>query len=77
MLWIYERSNQTLRIETRYDNATKEYVLITRRVDGTEQVERFLDGPSFQARLASLERQLDAEQWQNRSVTALHDGWRL
>ena len=77
MLWIYERSNQTLRIETRYDSATKEYVLIIRRIDDTEQVERFPDGPSFQARLDSLERQLDAEEWQNRSVTALHDGWKL
>jgi hypothetical protein len=77
MLWIYERSNETLRIETRFDNATNEYVLITRRVDGTEQVERFPDAPSFQTRLDSLERQLEAEEWRNRSVTALHDGWKL
>jgi len=77
MLWIYERSNEILRIETRFDNATNEYVLITRRVDGTEQVERFPDAPSFQTRLDSLERQLEAEEWRNRSVTALHDGWKL
>jgi hypothetical protein len=77
MLWIYERSNQTLRIETRFDNATDEYVLITRRADGTEQIERFPDAPSFQVRLDGLERQLDAERWQNRSVIALHDGWKI
>ncbi len=77
MLWTYERSNQMLRIETRFDNATKEYVLIVRRPDATEQVERFSDPASFQTRLDSLERQLDAEEWENRSVTALHDGWRL
>ena len=77
MLWIYERSSQTLRIETRFDNATKEYVLITRRPDDTEQVERFRDPASFQTRLDSLERQLETEEWQSRSVTALHDGWKL
>lgn len=77
MLWTYERSNQTLRIETRFDNATKEYVLITRHPDATEQVERFREPASFQVRLDSLERELEAEQWQNRSVIALHDGWKL
>ena len=77
MLWTYERSKQTLRIETRFDNATNEYVLIIRRPDATEQVERFRDAASFKTRLDSLERQLDTEEWENRSVIALHDGWKL
>jgi hypothetical protein len=77
MLWIFERSNQTMQIETRFDNATKEYLLIIRPLDGAEQVERFSAGPSFQARLDELEHQLQAEHWQSHSVTALREGWKL
>ena len=54
MLWIYERNNQTLRVETRFDAVNKEYLLIIRSLDGTEQVERFPDAASFQSRITSL-----------------------
>jgi len=77
MLWIYERSNQTLQVETRFDEGNREYLLILRPLDGTEQVERFPDQASFQARIASLERQLESEHWQTRSAVAMHDGWNL
>jgi hypothetical protein len=61
MLWIYERSNQILQVETRFDDSNKEYLLIIRPLDGTEQVERFRDAASFQTRLSNLERQLEDE----------------
>jgi hypothetical protein len=78
MLLIYERSpQQTLWVETRFDADTREYVLIIRRPDATEQVERFRDQTSFRRRLAALEHQLEDEQWQNRSATALPDAWKL
>lgn len=54
MLWIYERADQTLSIETRFDNTSEEYLLIVRSPDGTEQVERFADSVSFKLRLESL-----------------------
>jgi len=77
MLWIYERNNQTLQVETRFDAANKEYVLIIRSREGTEQIERFPDAPSFQSRITSLERQLEAEHWETQSAVAMHDGWGL
>jgi hypothetical protein len=77
MLRIYERSNQTLQVETRFDSASKEYVVIIRPLDGTEQVERFPDATGFQSRLESLERQLEADHWQNQSAIALPDAWKL
>jgi hypothetical protein len=77
MLWIYERNNQKLHVETRFDGANKEYLLIIRALDGTEQVERFPDAPSFQARIGSLERQLEAEHWETHSTVAMHDGWKV
>ena len=77
MLWIYERSNETLRIETRFDNDTTEYLLIIHWPDGTEQAERFSSGASFQLRLESLEQQLETEEWQSRGVRTLRDGWKI
>lgn len=77
MLWIYERSNQTLHVETRFDEINKEYLLILRPLDGTEQVERFPDSASFQVRLSNLEQQLEAEHWETQSAVAMHDGWNL
>ena len=77
MLLIYERSPQTLQVETRFDADTREYVLIVRRPDATEQVERFRDSTSFRSRLTDVEHQLEAERWQTRSATALVDAWNL
>ena len=78
MLLIYERSDQqTLQVETRFDADTREYVLIIRRPDATEQVERFRDPTSFRNRLTDLEQQLEDERWQKGSAMALPDAWKL
>jgi hypothetical protein len=76
MLWIYERFHQTLQVQTRFDHANKEYVLIVRPL-GEREVERFSDVASFQARLRTLERQLDSELWKTRSAVTIRDGWKL
>ena len=77
MLWTYTRSNQTLHVETWFDAARKEFRLVIRRFDGTEQVEIFADTAAFQNRLSSLERQLEGERWQTESAVAIHDAWKL
>lgn len=74
MLWIYERSDRTLRVEARLDNANKEYLLVIRRIDGTEQVERFPDAASFHGRITHLEKQLDTGDWQTRTTLEPQDG---
>ena len=33
MIWIFERGEESLRLETRYDNETTEYVLILHHPD--------------------------------------------
>jgi hypothetical protein len=76
MLWIFERANQTLQVETRIDNRRREYVLIVRS-HGTEQVDHFPDGVSFQMRVVALERQLEKEQWHTHSSVAMRDAWKL
>jgi hypothetical protein len=77
MIWVYSRSKQTLHVETRFDRTHEEYRLVIRRFDGTEQVETFKDAATFQSRLSSLERQLEAESWQTHNAIAIHEGWRF
>lgn len=43
MVWFWTRDNDTLRLETRYDNDAEGYVAILRWPDGREEIERFLD----------------------------------
>ena len=76
MLWVFERSNQILQVETRIDPPRREYVLIV-RAHGTEQVDHFTDGVSFQIRVVALERQLAKEEWHTRSAVPIRDAWKL
>ena len=79
MLWIYTRGPESLRLETRFDNSTGEYVLISYSEDGGQQLtERFKDGASFRSRLIALENRLESEGWDHPEAPVfLRDGWRL
>ena len=78
MAWVFERDNEVIRFETRYDNETSEYVLIAHRVDGKQHVERFKDTATFQSRLDALDRQLQFEDWHAVSASVpLRDGWKI
>jgi hypothetical protein len=78
MLWMFERDNESLRLETRYDNDAAEFVLVMHRFDGSQQVERFKKESAFRGRLEALERQLDADDWRSvGSPVMLRDGWRI
>ena len=44
MLWFLERDDESLKLETRYDNDTSEFVVIVRHLDGRERTEQFTDG---------------------------------
>jgi len=63
MIWFWSRAKEKLQLETRFDNDTREYVLRIRYPDNRQDFERFPDVASFQKRLTSLERQLEADQW--------------
>ena len=76
MIWIFERADEMLRLETRYDNRSGEFLLIIHRARGS-QVERFKNTITFRERLEVLETQLAAEQWTAHGPTFLHDGWKL
>jgi hypothetical protein len=53
MLWFFERDDESLKLETRYDNDTSEFVVIVRHPDGREHTERSTDGDEYGAWLES------------------------
>jgi hypothetical protein len=78
MIWMFEREpDETLRLETRYDNDTAEFVRIMHQPSGVPQVERFKDTVTFRERLEVLETQLAADDWRQKGPVFLHDGWKI
>ena len=63
MIWFFSRKNQHIRLETRYDNDTSEFVVAIERPDGRRETERFSDLVAYRKRLVALEEQCEAEHW--------------
>ena len=78
MIWTFKRGQESLRLDTRYNNKTTEYVLIIHHPDGSHQTEWFNDRATFQARLDLLDRRLRRENWQYVGAPVLlRHGWRV
>jgi hypothetical protein len=76
MLWFFDRNDQHLRLETRYDNDASEYVLILNWPDGREETERFSDQEEYRLRLVALEKRFEVERWiRHGPPMVLPDGW--
>jgi len=76
MLWFYERDHASLRVETRYDNDTAEYVALLYHPDGRRETQRFDKQDAFREWLVSLEQHLEADRWTRQgSPDILPDGW--
>lgn len=77
MIWLFERGKDVVRVETRVDKGSSEYVITTTWADGRTETESFPDHAQFTARVQALERQLSADHWTPvGSPTILADGWR-
>lgn len=77
MVWFYKRSTDSLRVETRFDSVTSEYVLEVAWPDRPKISERFADVGAFDARVLALESDLETEQWQQVGPPEiLPHGWR-
>ena len=77
MLWFFERHDESLTLETRYDNSASEFVAIVRYPDGREQTERFTDAERFRSWLVTFEGNLEGQQWTRHGdgPVLLPDGW--
>ncbi len=63
MIWLYQRGEQAVRLETRFDKSAEEYTVEITWAEGPPQTERFTDFAEFHARILALEFQLDSEHW--------------
>ena len=76
MLWFYNRDNASLRLETRYDNDTADYVALLHHPDGRQELHRFKELGAFRQWLLTLEQTLTADRWtQSGAPEILSDGW--
>jgi hypothetical protein len=77
MLWFFDRADESLSVETRYDRGTSEFVLIVLFPDGHTQTERFTDADAFRFWLRAFERHLAAKNWTSRGgPIVLQSGWK-
>ena len=77
MVWFFARANEAVRVETRFDNATGEYVLEIDWASKPLQIERFRDHAAFEDRVAGIETRLRSESWaQVGGPEILPGGWR-
>jgi hypothetical protein len=78
MIWLYERHEETLRLETRFNNDTQSFELIQYQPDGTQLSEQFPSEDEFRVRLTALSAKLAIEKWQQKGPPLLmNDGWKI
>jgi hypothetical protein len=77
MVYVFERGAESFKLQTHYDSEAREYVLTIYGDEGRPRIERFRGAHAFRNRLAALEQQFAAENWQQHGPTLLHDAWKL
>jgi hypothetical protein len=76
MIWFFERSEESLRVETRYDNDAREIVVVIHWPDGREQTERFTSPEACRIWLLAWERTLEGQRWKLKGPPVLLPyGW--
>jgi len=77
MLWFFERGAEVVRVETRVDNNTQEYVLVILWGDRAPETERFQTLEAFDTRVRELDKQLATENYAGvGGPMILPEGWR-
>jgi hypothetical protein len=77
MIWFFKRGQDVVRLETRMEPVTAEYVLTIIWADNRETIERYQTVDAFTKRLLILETQLANERWsQSDSPKILLEPWR-
>ena len=76
MVWFFDRDAESLRLETRFDNDTSEFVGVVRYPNGQGVERRFMNGEEFRKWLEAFESALAGERWQGRrGPITLPYGW--
>jgi hypothetical protein len=78
MIWMYERGDATMTIETRFNRDSQTYELIWHEADGSERRESFGTEPEFRERLNAIAIALAEQNWRQAGPPAFDpDGWRV
>jgi len=77
VLWVFQRGDESLRLETRFDNKSAQFILIVHKLNANPEIERFPDAEAFRERLVALETALEADHWKQGGPIFLHDGWKI
>jgi hypothetical protein len=76
MIWFFERDEESLKVETLYDEGASEYVVTVRSPDGEERIERFKNLEAFRVWIEAFDRKLAFDQWVARNgPIILPYGW--
>jgi hypothetical protein len=77
MVWFFGRGSETVKVQTRFDNVTREYVLEIAWGDGRVETERFRELSDFEARTKAVEQRLKSDSWaQIGGPDIVPEGWR-
>lgn len=77
MVYIFERENAVIRVETRYNKSSKTFQIICRLVDGTTTQESFSGEASFRSRLDEIRSGLEKDAWHSAGPHLLTEGWKI
>jgi hypothetical protein len=76
MLWFYTSEQQSLTVETRFDNDSHEYVATVMGATGIPESTRFKSADEFRTWLVALERNLTAQRWRSDGPPHIFpEGW--
>jgi len=77
VIWLFEREDEVLKIETRYDNDTSEFVAIVHYPDAQQMTKRFTDVDAYGRWLEQFEQSLAEGDWTRDSSgpVIVRDGW--
>jgi hypothetical protein len=77
MVWFFGRGSETVKVQTRFDNVSREYVLEIAWADGRVETERFRELSDFEARTKAVEQRLKSDSWaQIGGPDIIPEGWR-
>ena len=76
MVWFFARGDEAVRVETRFDNVAREFILEITRPDRSVDTKRFSDRAAFQTHLETIEAQLAADSFVQVSAELLPPAWR-
>jgi len=65
---LFERDDQSVQLETRYDRHSAEFVVVVRYSNGKEHSERFTDGTGLGRWLEGFEQNLGVQRWVERRL---------